>query len=224
MRTSSPPCPAPGPCAPPGCSPRPRTAGHVSLTPDRWPAWPGSPPVTRQFGKHISIGFRWAVNRQLRDAVCDFAADSRHASPWATPECQPRRPGVTTEHGRGPRAAAGPEAVSAGAAAPAADPCRTAGALARKTGCRFVARAASARPDRTAGDPGSDGQGSRRTRCSSDSGARLRVVIEDLAATRLGARRVGAADRLAAGPRWPGYGKAARRLRASAPASAVAGR
>jgi transposase len=28
-------------------------------------------------------GFRWAVNRQLRDAFCDFAADSRHASPWA---------------------------------------------------------------------------------------------------------------------------------------------
>jgi transposase len=23
------------------------------------------------------------VNRQLRDAICDFAADSRHASPWA---------------------------------------------------------------------------------------------------------------------------------------------
>ena len=43
----------------------------------------GVAPVTRQSGKHISIGFRWAVNRQLRDAVCDFAADSRHASPWA---------------------------------------------------------------------------------------------------------------------------------------------
>ena len=43
----------------------------------------GVAPVTRQSGKHTSIGFRWAVNRQLRDAVCDFAADSRHASPWA---------------------------------------------------------------------------------------------------------------------------------------------
>jgi len=40
-------------------------------------------PVTRRSGKHISIGFRWAVNRQLRDAVCDFAGDSRHASPRA---------------------------------------------------------------------------------------------------------------------------------------------
>jgi len=43
----------------------------------------GAAPVTRQSGKHISTGFRWAVNRQLRDAVCDFAAGSRHASPWA---------------------------------------------------------------------------------------------------------------------------------------------
>lgn len=43
----------------------------------------GVAPVTRQSGKHISVGFRWAVNRQLRDAVCDFAADSRHASCWA---------------------------------------------------------------------------------------------------------------------------------------------
>jgi transposase len=43
----------------------------------------GIAPVTRQSGKHASIEFRWAVNRQLRDAFCDFAADSRHASPWA---------------------------------------------------------------------------------------------------------------------------------------------
>ncbi len=43
----------------------------------------GVTPVTRQSGTHISHGFRWAVNRQLRDAVCDFAADSRPASPWA---------------------------------------------------------------------------------------------------------------------------------------------
>jgi transposase len=43
----------------------------------------GVAPVTRQSGKHSSTGFRWAVNRQLRDAVCDFADGSRHASPWA---------------------------------------------------------------------------------------------------------------------------------------------
>lgn len=40
----------------------------------------GIAPVTRQSGKHASIEFRWAVNRQLRDAFCDFAAGSRHAS------------------------------------------------------------------------------------------------------------------------------------------------
>jgi transposase len=43
----------------------------------------GVAPVTRQSGKHASAGFRWAVNKQLRDAVCDFAGDSRLASPWA---------------------------------------------------------------------------------------------------------------------------------------------
>ena len=43
----------------------------------------GVTPVTRQSGTHTARTFRWAVNRQLRDAVCDFAGDSRHASAWA---------------------------------------------------------------------------------------------------------------------------------------------
>ena len=43
----------------------------------------GVAPVTRRPGTHTSTGFRWAVNRQLRDAVCDVAGDSRHASPRA---------------------------------------------------------------------------------------------------------------------------------------------
>jgi transposase len=43
----------------------------------------GITPVTRQSGKHQGHGFRWAVNRELRDAFCDFADGSRHASPWA---------------------------------------------------------------------------------------------------------------------------------------------
>jgi transposase len=43
----------------------------------------GAAPVTRQSGTHLTHAFRWAVNRQLRDAVCDFANDSRHASVWA---------------------------------------------------------------------------------------------------------------------------------------------
>jgi transposase len=43
----------------------------------------GAAPSTRQSGKTKTVSYRWAVDKQLRDAVCDFAADSRHASPWA---------------------------------------------------------------------------------------------------------------------------------------------
>jgi len=43
----------------------------------------GVAPSTRQSGKHKVVSFRWAVDKQLRDAVCDFAADSRRAHPWA---------------------------------------------------------------------------------------------------------------------------------------------
>jgi transposase len=43
----------------------------------------GAAPSTRQSGKHKTVHFRWAVDKQLRDAVCDFAADSRRANPWA---------------------------------------------------------------------------------------------------------------------------------------------
>lgn len=43
----------------------------------------GAAPSTRQSGKIKAVSFRWAVDKQLRDAVCDFAGDSRHASPWA---------------------------------------------------------------------------------------------------------------------------------------------
>ena len=56
-----------------------------SRFPDPWSlaALAGTAPVTRRSGSHTSHTFRWAVNHQLRDAVRDFAADSRHASPWA---------------------------------------------------------------------------------------------------------------------------------------------
>jgi transposase len=30
-----------------------------------------------------SVGFRWAADKKLRNALIDFADDSRHASPWA---------------------------------------------------------------------------------------------------------------------------------------------
>ena len=43
----------------------------------------GATPSTRQSGKVTVIGFRWAVDKQLRGAVMDFAGDSHHANPWA---------------------------------------------------------------------------------------------------------------------------------------------
>jgi hypothetical protein len=43
----------------------------------------GVAPSTRQSGKVKSVTFRWGANKELRDAVCDFAGGSRHANPWA---------------------------------------------------------------------------------------------------------------------------------------------
>ena len=43
----------------------------------------GAAPASRQSGKTRNVSFRWAADKQLRDAVCDFAADSRRANPWA---------------------------------------------------------------------------------------------------------------------------------------------
>ena len=43
----------------------------------------GVAPSTRQSGKAKSVTFRWGADKQLRDALCDFAGDSRSASPWA---------------------------------------------------------------------------------------------------------------------------------------------
>src|SRR4051812_8780699 len=48
----------------------------------------GVAPSTRQSGKVKAVSFRWAADKQLRDAICDFAADSRHANPWAANLCQ----------------------------------------------------------------------------------------------------------------------------------------
>jgi transposase len=52
-------------------------------TPDALACLAGVAPSTRQSGKMRSVGFRWACDKQLRDAICDFANDSRHANPWA---------------------------------------------------------------------------------------------------------------------------------------------
>jgi len=52
-------------------------------TPESLACLAGVAPSTRQSGKVHVVGFRWACDKQLRDAVCDFAGDSRRANPWA---------------------------------------------------------------------------------------------------------------------------------------------
>jgi transposase len=52
-------------------------------TPSSLACLAGVAPSTRQSGKTRTVEFRWACDKQLRDAVCDFAGDSRRASPWA---------------------------------------------------------------------------------------------------------------------------------------------
>ena len=52
-------------------------------TPESLICLAGVAPSTRQSGKSRVVGFRWACDKQLRDAVCDFAGDSIKANPWA---------------------------------------------------------------------------------------------------------------------------------------------
>jgi transposase len=52
-------------------------------TPDSLACLAGVAPSTRESGKIRIVAFRWAVDKQLRDAVCDFAGDSRHNNAWA---------------------------------------------------------------------------------------------------------------------------------------------
>lgn len=59
----------------------------------------GAAPSTRQSGRHHVVTFRWACDKKLRDAVMDFAADSRRASPWAaTIYNRHRNAGKTHQH------------------------------------------------------------------------------------------------------------------------------
>lgn len=51
--------------------------------PESVSALAGQTPVTKQSGKHKSVGFRWACNKRFRNAMHTFADNSRHASPWA---------------------------------------------------------------------------------------------------------------------------------------------
>jgi transposase len=52
-------------------------------SPDSLACLAGVAPSTRQSGKSRAVNFRWACDKNLRDAVCDFAGDSRHTNPWA---------------------------------------------------------------------------------------------------------------------------------------------
>ena len=52
-------------------------------TPESLTCLAGAAPSTRQSGKAKVVSFRWAVDKQLRGAVIDFAGDSHHANLWA---------------------------------------------------------------------------------------------------------------------------------------------
>lgn len=52
-------------------------------TPESLVCLAGAAPSTRQSGKVKVVTFRWAVDKQLRGAVMDFAGDSHHDNPWA---------------------------------------------------------------------------------------------------------------------------------------------
>ena len=43
----------------------------------------GVAPVTSASGQDPRRRFRYACDKKLRNAIIDFADDSRHASPWA---------------------------------------------------------------------------------------------------------------------------------------------
>jgi transposase len=60
-------------------------------TPEALACLAGAAPSTRQSGKIRAVSFRWACDKQLRDAVTDFAGDSRRASPWAADPCNRAR-------------------------------------------------------------------------------------------------------------------------------------
>lgn len=52
-------------------------------TDDALAALAGCAPSTRKSGKLHAVTFRFACDKKLRDAIINFADDSRHASPWA---------------------------------------------------------------------------------------------------------------------------------------------
>lgn len=54
-------------------------------TPESLACLAGVAPSTRQSGKITAVTFRWSADKQLRDAVCDLAGDSRRGQPLGRP-------------------------------------------------------------------------------------------------------------------------------------------
>jgi transposase len=52
-------------------------------TPESLACLAGATPSTRQSGQHRAVTFRFSCDKKLRDALIDFAADSRQSNPWA---------------------------------------------------------------------------------------------------------------------------------------------
>ena len=75
-------------------------------TPEALASLAGVSPSTRKSGKSRVVGFRWAVDRQLRDALVEWAGDSRLSSPWAADiyrRASPRSGPSARGAGAGPR-------------------------------------------------------------------------------------------------------------------------
>jgi transposase len=52
-------------------------------TPESLACLAGATPSTRQSGQHRAVTFRFSCDKKLRDALIDFADDSRQSNPWA---------------------------------------------------------------------------------------------------------------------------------------------
>jgi len=52
-------------------------------TPESLACLAGAAPSTRQSGQHLAVTFRFACDKKLRDALIDFAEDSRFGNVWA---------------------------------------------------------------------------------------------------------------------------------------------
>jgi transposase len=92
---TSPPCCASTPTPTPSCPSRARSLRAARLlaeigdcrarfpTPESLALSAGATPSTRQSGQMRTTSFRRSADKQRHDAVCDSAADSRHANPGA---------------------------------------------------------------------------------------------------------------------------------------------